>query len=137
MIVKEIMSDNISVKDLPNIWNEKYEKYLGVKIENDSEGVMQDTHWASGYIGYFPTYALGNIYSEQLLTKLENYLPKWKDEIKHGKIHNIKQWLKKNIYQYGNLYDPSELIKKVTGEKINVKPYLKYLDNKYSELYEY
>ena len=121
-----------------NIWkNSKYEKYLGVEIENDSEGVMQDTHWASGLYGYFPTYALGNIYSGQILTTMEKDIPNWRDQISYGDFKTVKSWLIKNIYNYSNLYDPQDLLKKITGEGINIKYYLKYLDEKYSKLYEY
>jgi carboxypeptidase Taq len=136
-IERELIAGKIAVTDLPEIWNQKYKDYLGVDIENDSEGVMQDTHWASGYFGYFPTYALGNIYSGQLLAKLEKDVPTWKDQITKGNFRNVKEWLVNNIHHYGNLYDPADLIKKITGEQLNVKPYLEYLDKKYSWIYEW
>ena len=134
-IERDLMADKVTVAELPQIWNQKYEKYLGVDIENDSEGVMQDTHWASGYYGYFPTYALGNIYSGQLLSKMRGDLPDWTDQITKGNFHNVKQWLSKNVHSYGNLYDPADLIKKITGEPINGKHFLNYLNKKYSKLY--
>lgn len=136
-IERELFAGKIPVKDLPKIWNKKYKQYLGVEIENDSEGVMQDIHWANGDYGYFPSYTLGNIYSGQILATMEKSIPKWKTQLARGNFQNIKQWLIKNIYQYGNLYDPLDLIKKVTGEEINVKHYLNYLDEKYSNLYGY
>ncbi len=136
-IERELMADKIKVSELPGIWNQKYMDYLGVKIENDSEGVMQDTHWASGYYGYFPTYALGNIYSGQIVVRMEKDIPDWKDQIAEGNFHNVKQWLIENIYSHGNLYDPADLIKKVSREEINVKYYLDYLNDKYSKLYGY
>ncbi len=136
-IERELMPGKIAVADLPEIWNRKYKDYLGINIENDSEGVMQDTHWASGYFGYFPTYALGNIYSGQILSVLEKAMPNWKDKIAKGNFDDVKKWLTKNVHYYGDLYDPSVLIKKITGEQINVKPYLKYLNSKYSWIYEY
>ena len=136
-IEQELMADKIGIADLPGIWNQKYKDYLGVEIENDSEGVMQDTHWASGYYGYFPTYALGNIYSGQIIVRMEKDIPNWRDQIAKGNFHNVKQWLIENIYSHGNLYDPADLIKKVTEEEINVKYYLDYLNDKYSKLYGY
>ncbi len=136
-IERELIPGKIAVADLPEIWNKKYKEYLGVDIEDDSEGVMQDTHWASGYFGYFPTYALGNVYSGQLLTKLEKDMPNWRDYIEKGNFKNVKEWLIENVHQYGNLYDPPILIKKITGEQMNVKPYLEYLDKKYSWVYQY
>ncbi|MFH0897038.1 MAG: carboxypeptidase M32, partial [Candidatus Bathyarchaeota archaeon] len=136
-IEKDMMADRLSVTDLPEEWNRKYEKYLGVEIKNDSEGVMQDTHWASGVYGYFPTYALGNIYSGQILAAMEKDIPSWRDQISKGVFQEAKSWLIKNVYHYGNLYDPSDLMKKITGEGINIQHYLNYLERKYSNLYEY
>lgn len=132
---RDLFADKITVEELPEIWNQKYKEYLGVDIENDSEGVMQDTHWASGLYGYFPSYALGNIYSGQILAVMERDLPDWRNQIAKGNFHNIKQWLAKNVHSYGDLYDPADLIKKIAGEEISVKPYINYLNEKYSMLY--
>jgi carboxypeptidase Taq len=132
-----LMRDKITVTDLPEVWNQKYQDYLNVEIENDSEGVMQDTHWAGGAIGYFPTYALGNIYSGQLLIPMQRELPDWKRQISAGDFHLIKNWLVENIHRHGNLYDPADLMKKITGEEINIQPYLNYLTEKYSTLYDF
>jgi carboxypeptidase Taq len=134
-IERELIEGRITVADLPEIWNQKYKEYLNVDIENDSEGVMQDTHWASGIQGYFPTYALGNIYSGQILTKIGKDLLDWKKQISRGSFQNVKKWLIERIYLFGNLYDPADLIEKVCGEKINVKHYLGYLEEKMSNLY--
>jgi len=134
-IERDLMADKITVADLPEIWNQKYNYYLGVDIQNDSEGVMQDTHWASGIQGYFPTYALGNIYSGQILARMQKDMPNWRDQIAEGNFHNVKQWLIENVHRYGDLHDPADLIMKITGEEINVKHYLDYLNEKYSKLY--
>jgi len=136
-IEQELIAGKISVADLPELWNRKYKEYLGLRIENDSEGVMQDTHWASGYFGYFPTYALGNIYSGQILEVMEKAIPSWRDELTKGTFSNIKEWLVQNVHRHGNLYDPPVLIKKIAGEEINVKPYLDYLNKKFSWVYGY
>ncbi len=136
-IEQDLIAGRIEVEELPEIWNMKYEEYLGVKIENNSEGVMQDIHWASAIYGYFPTYALGNIYSGQILSILEKEVPLWRVQISEGNFQHIKQWLIKNVHQYGNLYDPQDLLKKITGEGINIQPYLNYLETKYSQLYDY
>jgi carboxypeptidase Taq len=134
-IERDLFADKITVKELPEIWNQIYKDYLRVRIENDSEGVMQDTHWASGSFGYFPSYALGNIYSGQILAAIEKDLPNWRKQMAKGKITDVKQWLTQNIHAQGDLYDPPELIKKITGSGLNVKPYLNYLREKYSKLY--
>jgi carboxypeptidase Taq len=134
-IERDLFAGKISVSDLPAVWNEKYEEYLGVKIDNDSEGVMQDTHWGLGYFGYFPSYALGNIYSGQILAKLKRDMPDWEECFAKGDFLSIRQWLTKNVHSYGDLYDPQDLMKKIAGEEIRVKPFLDYLNEKYSVLY--
>ncbi len=134
-IEEGLFADKIRVSELPEIWNQKYKDQLGVEIENDSEGVMQDTHWSSGYYGYFPTYALGNIYSGQLLAALSNEIQDWRSQIVQGKLEDIRVWLTKNVHGQGDLYDPAELLKKVTGKELEAEPYLKYLREKYSTLY--
>lgn len=132
---RDLFAEKIMVKELPEIWNHSYKEYLGVEIENDSEGVMQDAHWASGSYGYFPSYTLGNIYSGQILDAMEKDLPEWKKQIEKGNFQNVKQWLTKNVHSYGNLYDPTDLIKRITGKELTVKPYLNYLKEKYAKLY--
>jgi len=136
-IERALFAGKATVAELPEIWNQKYMDYLNLKIENDSEGVMQDTHWGSAYFGYFPTYALGNIYSGQILYTMEKDIPNWRDLLTKGDFHTIKQWLTKNVYSYGKLYDPADLIKKITGQGINVKHYIDYLNAKNSRLYGY
>jgi carboxypeptidase Taq len=132
---RDLFANKITVAELPQIWNQSYKENLGVDIENDSEGVTQDTHWASGLFGYFPSYALGNIYSGQILATMEKDLPDWKTQISSGNFQNIKQWLAKNVHNYGDLYDPADFIQKITGEELSVKPYFNYLYKKYSKLY--
>ncbi len=134
-IEKDLFNDKITVNELPEIWNQKYSEHLGLKIENDSEGVMQDTHWASGLYGYFPTYALGNIYSGQITAKLKREIPDWRTQLAQGKLQNITKWLNKNVHIQGDHYDPADLIKKITGTNLDSAPYLQYLWEKYSVLY--
>jgi carboxypeptidase Taq len=132
---RDLFADKITIDELPQIWNESYSKYLGVTVEDDSEGVMQDTHWANGYYGYFPSYALGNIYSGQILASMEKELQDWREQISKGNFRNVKQWLVKNVHSSGNLYSPAELIKRITGRELAVDPFLSYLNRKYSGLY--
>lgn len=134
-IEKDLFADKIIVKELSEIWNQSYKEHLGIEIENDSEGVMQDTHWASGLYGYFPSYALGNIYSGQILAAMEKELPEWRMQLKKGEFSKIKQWLVENVHHHGNLYDPEDLLKRITGKGLNAKPYITYLKNKFSQLY--
>jgi carboxypeptidase Taq len=134
---KDLLADKLTIEELPQVWNESYMKYLGVTIEDDSEGVMQDTHWASGLFGYFPSYALGNIYSGQLLTCMEKDVQDWRTQISEGNFTNVKQWLNTNVHNHGNLYDPPELIKKIAEKPLTVTPFLNYLHEKYSLLYQF
>ena len=132
---RDLFADKITIDELPQVWNQSYSEYLGVTIEDDSEGVIQDTHWASGYFGYFPSYALGNIYSGQLLAQMEKEIQDWEEQISGGNFGNVKQWLVKNVHSVGNLYSPADLIKRITGTELTVDPYLRYLNKKYSGLY--
>ncbi len=134
-IEKDLFTNKIAVAELPEIWNQKYKEQLSMTVENDAEGVMQDTHWASGLYGYFPTYALGNIYSGQLLAALAREIQDWRLRIAQGKLEDIGVWLAKNIHSCGNLYDPVDLIQRITGKKLDSEPYLQYLREKYCELY--
>ena len=132
---RDLFADKITIDELPQIWNQSYRQYLGMTVEDDSEGVMQDTHWASGLYGYFPTYALGNIYSGQILARMEKELQDWREQISKGNFRNVKRWLVKNVHSIGNLYSPADLIKHITGRELAVDPYLSYLHKKYSGLY--
>ncbi|MEM3597256.1 MAG: carboxypeptidase M32 [Candidatus Bathyarchaeia archaeon] len=135
-IERDLFAEKLTVKELPDVWNQSYKDYLDLTIENDSEGVMQDTHWASGLFGYFPSYALGNVYSGQILAQMEKEIADWREQVSKGNFRLIKNWLVNNVHKYGNLYAPADLIKKITGTELNVKPYLQYLEEKYSKLYD-
>jgi len=130
-----LFSGELEVKDIPQVWNEKYESYLGVEIENDKEGALQDTHWAWAYWGYFPTYSLGNIYSGMILVTLEKAVPNWKDELSKGSIEPTINWLKENVHFKANLYDPGEMMEKITGMKLTADPFIDYLERKYSSIF--
>jgi carboxypeptidase Taq len=136
-IERDLFNGDLEIEDLPQVWNQKYEDYLGVKIENDSEGIMQDTHWAGGSFGYFPSYAFGNLYDGMWLSKLEADLPDWRKYVSGGNFREIKTWLTENVYRYGNLYDPEDLVKVVLSKALNVKSFISYLDNKFQNIYGY
>ena len=136
-IERDLFNGDLDVSELPQVWNQKYEDYLGVEIKDDTEGVMQDTHWAAGLFGYFPSYALGNIYDGIWLKKLEKDLPEWKQHIANGSFGETKEWLRENVYRYGNLYDPEDLVEHVTGSKLVVKPFIDYLEKKFQAIYGY
>jgi len=130
-----LFSGELEPKDIPQVWNEKYEKYLGVEIENDREGALQDTHWAWAYWGYFPNYSLGNIYSGMILQTLEKAVPNWKDELSKGSVEPTINWLKENVHFKANLYDPDEMLENITGMKLTAQPFIDYLEKKYSSIF--
>lgn len=136
-IEQMIFNEKAKVEELPEIWNQKYLDYLGIKIENDSDGVMQDTHWASGLYGYFPSYALGNIYDGMFFKQIKRDVPDYRKVIKSGNFKPIRKWLIDNIHSKGNLYDPEELVKIVTGENLTVKPFIDYLEHKFRKIYDF
>ncbi|HHW38573.1 MAG TPA: carboxypeptidase M32 [Bacillales bacterium] len=135
-IEKGLFNDEIEVKDLPVIWNQKMEEYLGVTPKHDGEGVLQDVHWAGGSFGYFPSYALGYIYAAQFRAALLKDLPNVSDLLKDGNLAPIKEWLGENIHQYGKLKKPLEIIKDVTGEGLNPNYLIQYLEEKYTKIYD-
>ena len=134
-IERDLLSGKITTEQLPEIWNAKYKEYLGVDIENDSEGVLQDTHWAGGAFSYFPSYAMGNIYNAQMLSKMVQDIPNYKTLVKKGELKPIIDWLIENVHSVSNLYDPPELIKRITGEDITPKYFIEYLNKKFSKIY--
>ena len=132
-IEKELIAGNIKIEDLPRIWNEKYQSYLGVTPSKDSEGVLQDVHWSGGF-GYFPCYAIGNMYNAMYYNKMHD---KYNIEelITGGHIDIINDWMKKHVYKKAVMLDASEWIKDITGREFTSKDFLDYLEEKYGELY--
>jgi carboxypeptidase Taq len=135
-IEKGLFNDEIEVKDLPKVWNELYEEYLGIIPENDAKGVLQDVHWAGGSFGYFPSYALGYMYAAQFKKKMLADLPNFDQLLEEGNLLPIKEWLTKNIHQYGKLKKPLEILNDVTGEGLNAQYLVDYLYEKYGKLYQ-
>ena len=125
----------VKIKDLPDLWNTKMHEYLGVTPPNDAKGVLQDIHWSAGSIGYFSTYALGNLVSVQLWEKINKDIKNLDEHMRRGEFSELREWLRKNIHQHGQKFEPQTLVEKVTGSKITPEPYVRYLTKKYSEIY--
>jgi len=134
-IEKDLFAEKITVNELPQIWNAKMKEYLGVAIENDAEGLLQDTHWAWYYFAYFPTYSLGSYYNGQFVWKLSQDIPDWKEQMRQGKLSNILNWLNVNIRNKGALYDPLDLVKEVTGKEFSAKYFIDNTQEKCSKFY--
>jgi carboxypeptidase Taq len=130
-----MVEGKFAVKDLPEIWSSKMNEYLGIVPPNDALGVLQDVHWSSGLMGYFSTYALGNLISAQVWEKINQDIKDLDDQIRKGKFDALLGWLREKIHIHGRKYDPQDLVQKITGSKINSAAYIRYLTNKYSEIY--
>ncbi len=134
-IEKALLTGDMQVKDLPGIWNDGMEDYLEIRPDNDAQGVLQDTHWASGLVGYFPTYLLGNLYAAQFWYMLSKNVSDVDRRIARGEFQSILDWLRKHIHRHGRAYSSSELVNRVTGKPLSATYFLDYLKAKYSELY--
>lgn len=133
---KGIFNEEIAVKDLPAIWNEKYKEYLGITPDHDGVGVLQDIHWAGGSFGYFPSYALGIIYAAQMRNALLKEMPNFDELIEKGELDKIRQWFTEKVHRFGKLKKPLEILHDATGEGLNPKYLLTYLEEKYTEIYQ-
>jgi carboxypeptidase Taq len=131
----KMVEGSLAIRDLPAIWNSKMKEYLGITPQNDAEGVLQDVHWSYGSIGYFSTYALGNLISAQLWDKVRRDIRDLDGKIRAGKFEVLLHWLRENIHRHGRKYDPQDLVQRVTGSPITPEPYMRYLTDKYSEIY--
>ena len=130
-----MVEGSIAIKDLPEIWNAKMQEYFGITPPNDAMGVLQDVHWSYGSIGYFSTYALGNLVSAQLWEKINKDIRDLDDQIRLGNFSELLGWLRTKVHVHGHKYDPQDLVQMVTGSKITPEPYVRYLTKKYSEIY--
>ncbi|CRK83871.1 carboxypeptidase M32 [Neobacillus massiliamazoniensis] len=135
-IEKGLFNGEIEVKDLPQIWNDMYEEYFGIRPDLDAKGVLQDVHWAGGSFGYFPSYALGYMYAAQFKHKMLEELPNFDQLLENGDLTPIKEWLTNNIHQYGKLKKPLEILNDVTGEGLNAQYLIDYLNDKYRKIYQ-
>jgi len=130
-----LMEGSLEVKDLPEAWNSRMRDYLGIVPPNDKLGVLQDVHWSGGMIGYFPTYALGNLVSAQLWEVINRDIPNLEEQIEKGEFSSLLGWLREKVHAHGAKFEPQELVERITGSKIDPQPYIKYLNTKYSDIY--
>jgi carboxypeptidase Taq len=110
-------------------------EYMGIEVPDDGQGVLQDTHWASSLFGYFPTYSLGSAYAAQFYYAMKKELD-FDACIAAGDIQSVTNWLHKHIQQYGRMYTPEEILIRSTGEKFNSEHYVRYLEDKFSKIYQ-
>ena len=129
-IEKMIFEENIDIDRLPEIWNKKYEEYLGVSPEKDSEGILQDIHWAGGSFGYFPSYALGNAIAAQIHAHLKKVMP-LETYLEQGNFQPINEYLKDHVHRFGKTKTTNEILTDMMGEAFNPQYYIDYLKEKF------
>jgi carboxypeptidase Taq len=133
---RAMVTGDLRVTDLPGEWNRSMERLLGIRPKNDAEGVLQDIHWAMGAFGYFPTYALGNLYGAQFYRKMRSDLEDMDSLIAEGNFTPIREWMRTHIHSHGSAKTPEELLLDVTGEELQAEPFLSYLREKYTRIHE-
>jgi carboxypeptidase Taq len=132
---QDFLEQRLTAKDAPAAWNDKMQRYFGLTPPSDSQGILQDVHWSGGGIGYFPTYSLGNILAAQLFESAAAAIPNLQAEIQNASFAPLLNWLTTHVHQHGKKYPPQELVKRATGRPLATEPYLRYLNDKFSEVY--
>ena len=132
---KAVMAGELPVADLPGEWNRLYKAYLGVDVPDDRRGVLQDSHWSGGAIGYFPSYALGGAYGAQLLAKMKETVDV-DASLRRGDFAPVNDWLRARIWRHGRLYPPAELFERAAGAPFDPGFFIAYLKEKYTDIYE-
>lgn len=130
-----LIEGRLKVDELPERWNKAMKDYLGVVPPDDAKGVLQDVHWSGGSFGYFPSYALGNLYAAQFMEAMRQDLPGLWESARKGDFQPILSWLREKIHRFGRMYFPEELCRKVTGKELSPKPFLRYIEEKYTTVY--
>jgi carboxypeptidase Taq len=130
-----LLNGDLSARDLPGAWNEKYRVCLGIAPSTDADGVLQDIHWSAGLVGYFPTYALGNLYAAQFFAQAQAELGDLDEQVGRGEFAPLREWLRCNIHQHGQCYTAAELVQRVTGCPLSHEPLMDYLRGKLGPLY--
>jgi carboxypeptidase Taq len=135
-IEKQLIGGELEVDELPDAWDDMYEKFLGIRSPNRALGVLQDIHWSMGAFGYFPTYTLGNLYAAQLLEAAREDLPNHDEQIANGEFLPLLTWMRRNVHQRGSVLKPAELIEEATGSPPSPEAFNRYLSSKLKRLYD-
>ena len=130
-----LIDGSIGVEELPKLWNEAMERYLGVTPPDDADGVLQDVHWSMGAFGYFPSYMLGNLYAAQMDATIRKEIPDLDDRIRRGDFADLLSWLREKVHRHGATYEPKQLIERITGETLDPTYLVRYVTTKFGEIY--
>ncbi len=131
----QLLKGQLDVADLPEAWNTRMREYLGVEVPSDAEGVMQDVHWSEGLIGFFPGYAIGNLIAGQLWERVRVDIPEIDRQIAAHELQPLREWLRERVYQHGSSFGDRELLERVAGEPVRVKPFVDHLRSKLGDVY--
>jgi carboxypeptidase Taq len=132
---QDLIEGRLRVSELPEVWNARFKEYFGLDVPDDAHGVLQDVHWSGGTIGYFPTYALGNLIAGMLWERAHAELPELDEQIGRGELMPLREWLRERIHRHGCKFTTSELLERALGEPIAVAPFIAYLKRKLSDVY--
>jgi carboxypeptidase Taq len=132
---QELVEGTLAVRDLPEAWNARFEQYLGIPVTNDIEGVLQDVHWSAGLIGYFPTYALGNLIAGQLWERAHVDIGDLEDQLAAGELGPLREWLRQRVHRHGAKFTTAELLAREAGGPMSVTPFTSYLKAKLGDVY--
>ena len=133
---QELLAGSFPLEQLPEEWNRRMWDYLGIEVPDDTHGVLQDTHWAGGALGYFATYALGNLISAQIWERVTDDLPDLDAQFEQGEFGALREWLGEKLHRHGRKFTPGETLERVVGTpKIDPEPYMRYLRQKLGDIY--
>ncbi len=135
-IERDLIRGDLEVDEIPAVWNDKMDQYLGVRPDTDAEGCLQDIHWSHGYFGYFPTYSIGSVLSAQIYASAEDQIDDLEAKIRRGEFDPLRDWLTESVYRHGQRYTTPDLIQEATGEELTADYFIDYATEKFSELYE-
>ncbi|WP_178915916.1 carboxypeptidase M32 [Natronomonas gomsonensis] len=135
-IERDLLAGDLDVEEVPAVWNDKMEEYLGVRPDADGEGCLQDIHWSHGSFGYFPTYSLGSVLAAQLYDAAASDIGDLDSQVRSGEFEALHEWLTDNVHSHGQRYTTDDLVEEATGEPFTADYFLEYAESKFGDLYE-
>ena len=135
-IERDLFAGKLQISELPQVWNDLYDKYLQIQFEHDGEGILQDAHWSVGAFGYWQCFSLGDICRGMFVRKMEEDIGAWCSEVEKGRFDSVMLWLRDRVQRFGSLYNPQELVEKATGTALTAEPFVRYLAEKHVDLWQ-
>jgi carboxypeptidase Taq len=132
---QELLDGRLPIEDLPEAWNARFKEYFGLEVDDDANGVLQDVHWSAGLIGYFPTYAIGNLIAGQLWELAHEQVPDLDERIGAGELRPLREWLREHVHRHGAKFTTAELLQREGAGPVAIGPFTRYLKAKLSDVY--